>query len=205
MRKVDLTKDVFRHHKALISFFLISLLMIIAPSSAFAHKVNIFAYAEGDTVYTESYFPDGRKVEDGLIEVYDSQGNKLLEGKTNKDGQFNFVLPKRDDLKIVLIASMGHKNSYTLSAGELPDIAITQKSKEVESKKSELKETAQVDLEQIRKIIDDSLDKKLKPITKLLIKSRQKEVSFTEVIGGIGYIFGIMGVIFYFLSKRKET
>lgn len=45
---------------------------LLFTSTAFAHKVNIFAYVEGDTVYTESYFPDGKKVESGLVEVYDS-------------------------------------------------------------------------------------------------------------------------------------
>jgi len=89
--------------------------------AALAHKVNIFAYVEGDTVYTESYFPDGQKVEGGKIEVYDSQGNKLLEGKTDSEGQFSFKVPKRDDLKIVLIATMGHKNSFLLKKEELEE------------------------------------------------------------------------------------
>jgi len=87
--------------------------LILSPS-AFAHKVNIFAYAEGDTVYTESYFPDGKKVKGGRIEVYDSQSKKLLEGVTNDEGQFNFSLLKKGDLKIVINASMGHRNSCVL-------------------------------------------------------------------------------------------
>jgi nickel transport protein len=204
MRKTGLNKNIFSQQKALIGFFLIGLLMLMVPLPAFAHKVNIFAYTEGDTVYTESYFPDGRKVEDGLIEVYDSQGNKLLEGRSDKDGQFNFKLPKKDDLKIVINASMGHKNWYLLSRDELPQ-TIEQEPQQPESKKSELGGIAQIDSEQLKKIIDTSIDEKLKPIKRLLIKSQQKEVSFTEVIAGIGYIFGIMGIFFYFLSKRKDS
>ena len=87
--------------------------------SAQAHKVNIFAYAEGGTVYAESYFPDGKAVQDGTIEVYDSQGQKLLEGKTDQEGKFSFPVPKKDDLRIVIIASMGHKNDYVLKKDEL--------------------------------------------------------------------------------------
>jgi nickel transport protein len=34
-------------------------MMINIP--ALAHKVIIFAYVEGDRVYTESYFSDGKK------------------------------------------------------------------------------------------------------------------------------------------------
>lgn len=203
MRKDDVTRDYFNLRRMGLIF--LSLLMVMASSNAFAHKVNIFAYVEGDTVYTESYFPDGRKVEGGLIEVYDSQGNKLLDGRTNKHGQFNFKPPKKDDLKIVLIASMGHKNSYTLSANDLPDNIEAQEPEELKFQESEVKEVVQVDLEQIKRIIGSCLDEKLKPIMRQLTKAQQKEVSFTKVIGGIGYIFGIMGMILYFLSRKKKN
>ena len=108
-------------HNLLANLLFLSFLVLITDSPVLAHKVNIFAYVEGNMVYTESYFSDGTKVEGGVVEVYDSLGNKLLEGKTNKDGQFNFKPPKKDDLKIVLLASLGHRNFYTLPADELPD------------------------------------------------------------------------------------
>ena len=190
--------------KILIILFCCFYLLLIA-ASAFAHKVNIFAYVEGDKVYTESYFPDGKKIEGRLIEVYDSQGNKLLEGKTDKDGQFNFKPPKKDTFKIVINASMGHKNSYILQANELPQPKAIQKPQELELKKTEPKEITQVDLVQIEMIINSSLDKKLKPIMRELAKTQQRKVSFREVIGGIGYIFGIMGIIAYFLGKNKDN
>ncbi len=87
---------------------------------AMAHKVNIFAYVEKGTVFTESYFPDGKKVEGGRIEVLDTSGKKLLEGKTDKEGLFSFPLPaKKEDLTIVVEASMGHKNSFILKKSEM--------------------------------------------------------------------------------------
>jgi len=204
MRKDNSVKGTFRCHKLLISLAFLTLLLLMPASVVFAHKVNIFAYAEGDTVYTESYFSDGTKVKGGIVEIYDSQGNKLLEGKTDENGEFDFKLPKKNDLRIVLITSLGHKNSYTLSADELAGIIASEKAQEPESIESEVKKVMQVNLEQIKKIIDSSLDEKLKPIMRQLSKAQQKEVSFTEVIGGIGYIFGIMGIILYFASKKKE-
>lgn len=87
---------------------------------AIAHKVNVFAYVEGDTVYTESYFPDGKSVESGMIEVLNASGKKILEGKTDKEGLFNFPIPNpKEDLTIVLNATMGHKNSYLLKKSEM--------------------------------------------------------------------------------------
>ncbi len=204
MRKNNLTRRVFDRHSLLTTLVLLNLLLLMSAPIAFAHKVNIFAYAEGDAVYTESYFSDGTKVKDGIVEVYDSQGNKLLEGKTDEKGEFNFKTPKKDDLEIVLLASLGHKNSYTLSADELPDVIATEKLQEPESRESEVKEVMQVDIEQIKRIIDSSLNEKLKPIIRQLTKAQQKKVSFTEVVGGIGYIFGIMGIILYFAGKKKK-
>ncbi len=203
MRKDNLAKRVFSYHKALISFVFLTLLVIMTGSASFAHKVNIFAYVEGDTVYTESYFPDGTKVKEGVVQVYDSEGTKLLEGKPDENGEFNFKPPRKDNLKIVLLTSMGHKNTYTLSADELPDIIVAEKPEKAEPKESKIKETPQVHLDQIKRIIDTSLDEKLKPIMRELARAQQKGVSFTEVIGGIGYVFGIMGIILYFASKKR--
>ena len=87
--------------------------------TAHAHKVNIFAYVEGDIIYTESYFPDGRPVENGIIEVIDPSGKKLLEGKTDTEGTCSFRLPAQDDLTIVINASMGHKSKFLLKKSDL--------------------------------------------------------------------------------------
>lgn len=94
---------------------------IAISSTALAHKVNIFAYVDNGVVYTESYFPDGRAVENGAIEVHDSQGHKLLEGVSDKKGLFSFKVPKKDDLTIVINASMGHKNNFILKKEEIGD------------------------------------------------------------------------------------
>jgi len=90
---------------------------LATPTSA--HKVNLFAYVEGNTVHTESYFPDGRPVAGGKIEVYDGEENKLLEGFTDENGFFSFEIPEVDRVQIVLHASMGHRATATLAAEEL--------------------------------------------------------------------------------------
>lgn len=110
-----------RRYSAKISCLAMMLgVFLVLAAPAMAHKVNIFAYVEGDVVYTESYFPDGRAVENGIIDVLDASGNKLLDGKTDQEGHFSFPLPeKKEDLTIVINASMGHKNSYLLQKSEM--------------------------------------------------------------------------------------
>ena len=107
-----------------LTFIFLIIMMINIP--VFAHKVNVFAYVEGDKVYSESYFNDGKKCVDSKIEVFDNRENKLLEGLTDEEGMFSFDIPPEEvidgDLRIVLIASMGHRAEYVIRTDELGDV-----------------------------------------------------------------------------------
>lgn len=107
---------MFCRYKLLILTLLLSFWL---SGTALAHKVNLFAYAEGGSVYTESYFPDGRPVTGGKVLVFDDHETLLLEGTTDNDGLFQFAIPALSELKIVIEATMGHKNSYRLPKDEV--------------------------------------------------------------------------------------
>ena len=196
----------------LISIF-IFLIIIMINISAFAHKVNIFAYVEGGGIYTESYFSDGKKCIDSKIEVFDNQGNKLLEGLTDKEGMFSFKIPAEDTisggLKLVLTASMGHRAEYIIRADELISSTGLIEEKFAEPEESEepisvvSPETPSINLKEIQSMIENTLDEKLKPIMREIKKSQEDKISPTEIIGGIGYIIGIFGIVAYFLSRKK--
>jgi len=197
-------------NKLYLILIFIFLIIIIMDVSVFAHKVNIFAYVEGDKVYTESYFNDGKKCVDSKIEVFDNQGNKLLEGLTDEEGMFSFKIPPEDvidgDLKIILTASMGHRAEYIIRADELGDVAGLIEEKIEEPVSAVSPEVSSVDLKEMQSLIEDTLDEKLKPIIREMReirKSQEDRISPTEIIGGIGYIIGIFGIIAYFLSRKR--
>ena len=194
-------------NKLYLILIFIFLIIMMVNISVFAHKVNIFAYVEGEKIYTESYFNDGKKCIDSKIEVFDNQGNKLLEGLTDKEGEFSFEVPSEDgDLKIVLTASMGHRAEYSISANEIRGSTGLIKEENEEPVSIVFPETSSLDLKEIQSIIEDTLDEKLKPIMREMIeikKSQEDKISPTEIIGGIGYIVGIFGIIAYFLSRKR--
>jgi nickel transport protein len=72
----------------------------------------------GDTVFVESKFSGGKKVKSGKIIVTDSRGTELVKGTTNEEGEFSFKVPKKTDLKIVLLAGAAHRAEWTISAAE---------------------------------------------------------------------------------------
>lgn len=172
---------------------------------AHAHKVYLYAWVEGDRIYTESYFSGKKKAVGGIIKVYDPEGNKLLEGQPDEQGEFSFAIPQKTDLKIVLEASMGHRTGYLLSMDEFLD---PKEGPTPSAEKSTTPDTSlpagAVNTEQIRQVLENVLDTRLQPIARALAKIQQERgPGFTEVIGGIGYIFGLMGIVLYFKGGKK--
>jgi nickel transport protein len=176
--------------------------------------VNVFAWVEGDTVLVECKYPDGTRVHEGVIRVLDSAGKELLNGKTNTQGEFSFKAPKQDDLTIVLEAGMGHRADWPLSKQDLAPAAAasqpepaaaSQPAPKTEAPLPAAKESAPGATSSpaagIDQAIEKALDKKLAPVLRMLAEMHEQKVRLTDVLGGIGYIIGLVGVAAYF--KRK--
>lgn len=196
----------------------------IFAGSVFAHKAVIFAWVEGDTVFTQSKFSRGRKALNSIVVVYDTDGNQLLDGKTDKNGEFSFKVPKKSALKVVLKASMGHMAEWTIpadqilaavgSVGHSPmENAPNEGAKETSEDSATVKvKTAKsipahiyLEPQALQQMIDKSLDKKLAPITNMLAKSIDREPGITEILGGIGYILGLVGIALYVANRRRNN
>jgi nickel transport protein len=182
---------------------------VFLPGDVSAHRVNLFAWVEGDTVLVECKYPDGTKVYEGVIRVLDSGGKELLNGKTDTKGEFSFKVPKQDDLTIVLEAGMGHRADWPLSKQDLaPDGELAVPSApapKAEAPPPAAKESAPGAASPlpagIDQAIEKALDKKLAPVMRMLAEMQEQKVRLTDVLGGIGYIIGLVGVAAYF--KRK--
>ena len=204
MRGERVAKDRFLYTR-LLGVVVVTIGLLLATTSvSLAHKVYLYAWVEGDTVYTESYFGSKKKVQGGLIQVFNLSGEKLLEGHTDEKGEFSFKVPQKTDLRIVVEASMGHKNEYVLKADELWD-SVPAPTEKPETHQDKAKPGKQVEAEQLQTVVEKALDSRLKPIIRELAKiRREKGPGLTEIIGGIGYIFGLMGVVLYFWSRKNR-
>ena len=195
-------KQPYNTRLSFVILLLTGIILIGSHVPALAHKVMIFAWVEGDTVFTESKFSGGKKVIHSPVVIFDKEGKKLLEGKTDNKGEFSFKIPKISDLRIVLNATMGHKAEWTVPESEVRESAAIV----VNNNSPEPSGSIEVGLskEEVRKIVEDSLDKKLRPIVRMMTESKNTKPTLTEIFGGIGYIFGLMGVALYFMSRGKK-
>jgi len=105
--------------KSIFYLFLVVCFLCFGIEKADAHRVILFAWVEGETVYVESKFNGGKKVKAGKIIVSDPHGYELVKGTTNEKGEFSFTIPQKTDLKIVLLAGEGHRAEWTLPLAEI--------------------------------------------------------------------------------------
>jgi len=188
-------------------------ILLIPVSDIYAHKVQMFAYAEGENVIVEGYFADGKKAMKSEVVVYNPSGTELLRGRTDDSGQFTFKAPEKTDLRIVVDAGMGHKTEYTLPAGELhieggnkTAGAVTAKKEKIKEDKVSASQTSRLDDAQLQAIVEKAVEKSVGEAIKPLVRSfteMQQKNSLTTIIGGIGYIMGLMGIVLYFKSRRR--
>lgn len=186
--------------------FLLPLLLVLAPAPAQAHKVNVFAYVEGDKVIAEGYFADGGKCRDAVVEIYNNEGKKLLEGRTDSEGRFAFKPTAHTDLLVRLIASMGHQAEYTLPATDLLPNGVSSElrgdqEQESASGQAALSQTAPADIAALERAIDRAVARQVAPLRRALEEERNRR-SLLDIVGGIGYIAGLMGVILYYRAKK---
>ena len=200
----------------------LGLMVILAiggwTGNAHAHRATVFAWVDGHTVHTQSRFSGGKTVQNGRISVYDSQGKLLLSGNTDSDGDFDFNLPGTTDLRIVLDAGMGHVNEWVISPennssspgkakpSRQKTLSPFPNSKAVSTKLSEPNPSGSIGLtrEEVKALIDESFDNKLKPIMKLLSDLHDERPSFTDILSGIGYILGLIGLGAYIHYRKKK-
>ncbi len=179
-------------------FLIFSLfLILISVKTASAHKVNVFGYREGNCIIGESYFSDGSPCKKCLIEIYDEQGKKIAQTTTDEKGNFKVLVNEKGPVKIKLIAGEGHLAEY-----EIEGIKKVSK-KVVKSKNSQIQTSISKD--ELEKIVREVVAEETQGIKSMLmdLKKDMSKAKIHEIIGGIGYIFGIWGIIALLKTRKR--
>ena len=122
-----------------------------------------------------------------------------------------------------LLAGMGHRGEWIIRASELgidrpgsaPAATATDRPSSASNglappptaaagQSGSAAASGIVNSAQIREIVENVLEEKLKPMMAILVETRQSGPKVTDILGGIGYIFGLIGVAAYFRSKHRK-
>lgn len=204
--------------------------LCLTASPAGAHRVNIFAFVDGDAVAVECGYNRSQKVRQGTVEVFDAEsGEKLLQGLTDDKGVFRFplsdaMLRAGHALRLRIIAGEGHQNEWIVEADELaaagearPSPGASPVAEPSAPASASASPGGSVSLpassavsggasggatpEDVERIVNAALDAKLSPIKRLLGEQVEAGPSLRDIIGGIGWIFGLIGVAAYFRRR----
>ena len=186
-------------------------LLLLPGAAALAHRVNVFAYVENGEVVVECSYSKSKRVNHGRIEVRAVGSDEiLLRGETDDQGNFRFPVPDKAlnsgaDLRILLQAGEGHQNDWTVAAAEfMPVGAAPAPVPTASSAPAQVGPSASSESRaELEAVVNAALDAKLAPIKRMLLEQTEAGPGLTEIVGGIGWIFGLVGVAAYFKSRSR--
>jgi len=197
-------------------------LLLCWTMPAHAHKVKVFAAAEDATITGYVYFPGGGRARNAPVKVFDTEGNKLGQTTTDDEGEFAFTPKFRCDHVFRYDVGDGHQAQWTVEAGELlltlpapPGSAAVTGEQPAASPPRPVDSQAAgpplgvVEGADIERVVAEAVRAELAPLRAQVARCREEieqygaGVRAHDILGGIGYIMGLVGIVLYVTAKRK--
>ncbi|GMV99898.1 MAG: hypothetical protein AMXMBFR84_10370 [Candidatus Hydrogenedentota bacterium] len=184
-----------------VMFVSISLFLLC---TAHAHGVNLFATAEGDVIHGYAYFSDGKPVANTPVTVKTAAGDPLGEVETDGQGEFRYSPELHVDHYFSLELPDGHAASFTLPATELAGLAENPaKDTPLPAETTPLETLDDPESAGVEKRVEEAVSRQIAPLRKQ-IDAYQHAVRLHDVIGGIGYIAGLLALVFWLKSRSGK-
>lgn len=177
----------------------------VSSPAALAHGLNVWAHAHDGTIHGEASFADGSPVADAPVIVRDADGHELGKTTTNTYGEFSFIAKVRADHHFLVNAGEGHAARCVVAVADLPTALPPPEHAHQAETPHDRGHRADHDHGAEDSRPPASLGSLAHEIESLRRQVAQLErtTRFRDVLGGVGFIFGLAGVAFYFLAKQK--
>ncbi|HCH24261.1 MAG TPA: cobalt ABC transporter permease [Oceanospirillaceae bacterium] len=191
-----------------LSCVILSLLLLAISGGSWAHKVIFDVYPSGAVIEGELGFSNGDMALEQLISVQDDSGLEIAQIYTDNEGFFVFTPAQKVAMTFVADLGAGHVAQANVtpedmtSSGTFAAAASVTTEAPVNTQKTQVvtpanrKQASNV-AEQLGK-----LSSELKHMRRE-IKSYKEKQNLQTILGGIGYIFGLVGLAYYLAARRK--
>jgi nickel transport protein len=186
-------------------------LLLCLPVSA--HKLKVFATAEGDRILGQAYFVGGAGAGGAAIRIVDAGGRVLARPEPDVNGNFSYAVERRMDYQVVADSLDGHLASWTLRADEFsPDLPGTQAMETSDKAHPVAPVSREQDIPASRTVpdaaslshVEAAVARQIRPL-RVALQAHEEQVRLRDIVGGIGYIVGLAGLGFWWSARRRNT
>jgi len=195
-------------------------LVVVASwtTPALGHNIQMFATVNGTKIEGRAYTSDLSPVADAAVTLFSAGGQQLQQTTTDADGQFTFSVEGRGDYQLVLSAPGGHRAEFPIGQEEFSSDVPASNQSEAPSAAPAAESAAGPSTQQptvqqpsqAPSAAGESLGSQIDDLRRQVVELRQQIDSYEhktrwhDVLGGLGYILGIVGVAYYFLGVRRK-
>lgn len=184
------------------TFILALCLLLSLPAQA--HRLKVFAFAEGDRIDGSTYFVGGAPASGAKVEVQSSDGTVLATLNPNADGKFSFQAVSAIDHVFVSNTGDGHVARWTVSAEELAGreagaAHATSKSSPPPGDAEPAPEGTKLEAQ-----VEQAIAQQIRPLREQLV-AYEDQVRLRDILGGIGYILGLAGLTAWWQQRRRHN
>lgn len=196
-------------------------LLMVLPQSAVAHRLQVFAAADGAEIAGEAYFAGGAPAAGIEVLIEDGAGERLAALRSGPDGAFRYRAAAPVDHVVVARSGDGHRAQWRIAADELApgfgtragapsthrDAPLDRRGDDAAHRSSTAavasKASARTELEPaLVAAVEAAVARQVRPLRAALEEARG-QAALRDVLGGIGYIVGLAGLLIWWRGRKE--
>lgn len=179
----------------------LALLLAALPlQEALAHKLKVFATAEGRAIEGYVYFPGGGRGRNLQVLFLGPDGARLGETATDADGRFRYEAASAVDHRVVVDSGDGHRGEFLVRAAELGGTPAARAGAAPATTTAGDIPAAPADAA-LEQLVDRAVARHVRPLREQ-IEAYEEKVRLHDVLGGLGWILGLFGLAAWLHARR---
>lgn len=203
--------NVHRFHRSEIASRILTVVILLACAPvAHAHGINLFATVEGTTIQGTLHYADGTPATSAPVTAFAPDGSIIAETTTDETGRFTFQARVRCRHRLVGDAGQGHRGLFTIAEADLPDslpapgeTAPVEPAPGLETPPATVSGTPALP-DDLDERVEAAVARQLRPLREQL-NGYETAVRIRDVMGGIGYLFGLAGLIALLKTRKSRS
>jgi len=176
---------------------LLAILLVLCSPLGHAHLLKVFAFTAGDTLQGNSYFAGGAPASGAQIELQAADGSLITRLRPDAGGEFRYRLGPQRAARVIAATGDGHRAEWRLPDDE-PIGSATHPALAADPSA-----IAATDPSALVALVEAAVARQVGPLRQEL-QASQARAKLADIIGGIGFIFGLAGVLLWWRSRAVD-